>query len=86
MDIEFGKEEKKSIIYSIQKYFIEEFEIELGEMRAGFVLKYFMEEIAPFAYNQGVNDSERFFADRVADLPISCYEEGLTYWKKKKKK
>jgi uncharacterized protein (DUF2164 family) len=82
MDINLSKDEKESIIQSIQKYFLEEFEIEMGELRAGFVLKYFLEEIAPFAYNHGVNDSERFFSEKVADLPISCYEEGLTYWKK----
>ncbi len=86
MAIELSKEETASILPSIQKYFQEEFDMEIGEMQAGFVLKYFLAEIGPFVYNRGVGDSERFFAEKVADLPITCYEEGLTYWKKKKRK
>jgi uncharacterized protein (DUF2164 family) len=52
MAIELSKTEKADIIYSIQKFFREELETEISEMSAGFLLNYFMKEIAPFAYNQ----------------------------------
>ncbi|MCB1309047.1 MAG: DUF2164 domain-containing protein [Leptospiraceae bacterium] len=83
MPIKLNKQEADSILPSIQKYFLEEFEIELGDMRAGFVLDYFLAEIGPFAYNKGVSDAESFFNEKVADLPATCYEEELTYWRDK---
>jgi uncharacterized protein (DUF2164 family) len=86
MAIELSKQEVKDITASIQRYFDEELEIEINEMRAGFLLNYILKEIAPFAYNKGVRDAETFFRDKIEDLPGTCFEDGLTYWEKKKKK
>jgi uncharacterized protein (DUF2164 family) len=85
MGIELTKEEIKEIVPSIQKYFQEELEMEINEMRAKFLLDYFLKEIAPFAYNNGVRDAERFFREKMEDLQGNCWEYGLTYWHKKKK-
>ncbi len=85
MAIELTKTEKADIIYSIQKFFREELEMEISEMKAGFLLNYFMKEIAPFAYNKGVKDAESYFRGKVEDLSATCFEEGLTYWVKKRK-
>lgn len=68
MAIELSKEDTQSILPSIIQYMREEFEVELSEMRAGFLLKYFMEEIAPFAYNKGVRDAEQYMQEKVEDL------------------
>ena len=85
MGIELTKEEIKEIIPSIQRYFEEELEIEISEMRAKFLLDYFLKEVAPFAYNKGVRDAERFFRERMEDLQGACWEHGLTYWHQTKK-
>ncbi len=85
MAIELSKQEIEQIIPSIQKYFREELEQEISEMRAKFLLDYFVKEIAPFAYNQGVRDAEAFLRARVEDLSGTCFEEGLTYWRPKRK-
>ncbi len=85
MAIQLSKPEIEAIVPSLRKYFKEELELELSEMRAKFVLDYFLKEIAPFAYNQGVKDAEMFFRAKVEDLPATCFEEGLTYWHPKKK-
>jgi uncharacterized protein (DUF2164 family) len=85
MAIELSKTEKADIIYSIQKFFREELETEISEMSAGFLLNYFMKEIAPFAYNNGVKDAESYFRGKVEDLSATCFEDGLTYWVKKRK-
>ena len=42
-------------------------------------------QIAPLAYNQGVQDAESYFRGRVEDLSGTCFEPALTYWLKKKK-
>ncbi|MEM6820435.1 MAG: DUF2164 domain-containing protein [Verrucomicrobiota bacterium] len=85
MSIELSKEEIRDIIPSIQRYIREEFDEEIGEMRAGFILEYFLKEVGPYAYNKGVKDAEQFFREKVEDLSGTCYEPGLTYWTKKKK-
>jgi uncharacterized protein (DUF2164 family) len=85
MAIELTKEEVADVIPSLRRYFREELELEISEMRAKFLLNYFLKEIAPFAYNQGVQDAESYFRGRVEDLSGTCFEPALTYWLKKKK-
>ena len=85
MPIELTKEEVADVIPSLRRYFREELELEISEMRAKFLLNYFLKEIAPFAYNQGVKDAESYFRGRVEDLSGTCFEPALTYWLKKKK-
>jgi uncharacterized protein (DUF2164 family) len=85
MPIELTKEEVADVIPSLRRYLKEELELDISEMRAKFLLNYFLKEIAPFAYNQGVKDAESYFRGRVEDLSGTCFEPALTYWLKKKK-
>lgn len=85
MSIELNKAEIDVIIPSIQRYVEEEFDLDIGDMKARFLMEYFLKEIGPFAYNKGVKDAEEYFRDKVEDLPGTCYETGLTYWVKKKR-
>jgi len=85
MAIELTKEEIADVIPSLRRYFREELEQEISEMRAKFLLNYFLKEVAPFAYNKGVKDAESYFRGRVEDLSGTCFEPALTYWLKKKK-
>ena len=54
-------------------------------MKARFLLDYIMKEIGPFAYNKGVKDAEAYFRGKVEDLSATCFEDGLTYWTRKRK-
>ena len=85
MPIELDKQDTKEILASLRHYFREELDQELSEMRAKFLLDYMLEEIAPFAYNKGVKDAETYFRGKLEDLSGTCFEDGLTYWLKKKK-
>jgi uncharacterized protein (DUF2164 family) len=85
MPIELTKEETADVIPSLRRYLKEELELEISEMRAKFLLNYFLKDIAPFAYNKGVKDAESYFRGRVEDLSGTCFEPALTYWLKKKK-
>ncbi len=53
-------------------------------MRAKLLLDCVLKEIGPFAYNRGVRDAEQYFRAKVEDLPATCFEDGLTYWKTKR--
>ena len=80
----FSKEQKAEIVSSIRRYFAENLDRDLSEMEAGFLLEYFMSEIAPFAYNKGVEDAQRYFVRVTEDLPGTCFVEPLTHWKSQK--
>ena len=85
MAIKFNQQETEEIIYSLRKYFSSELDQELSELRARLLLDYFIKEIAPLAYNQGVTDAGEYFRARLEDLPATVFEPGLTYWKKARK-
>jgi uncharacterized protein (DUF2164 family) len=78
------KEQKQDVVESLRRFFTETLDAELSDLQAGFFLDYIMKEIAPLAYNQGVEDAQKFFSSKVEDLPGTCFREALTYWKEQK--
>ncbi|MEO6873314.1 MAG: DUF2164 domain-containing protein [Opitutaceae bacterium] len=84
MAIELTKEQIADIVPSLQRYFREEMDEELSELRAKLLLTYLLKEIGPFAYNQGVRDAEKFFRGKLEDLSATCFEDELSYWANKK--
>jgi uncharacterized protein (DUF2164 family) len=85
MSMELTKEEIAEVLPSLRRYFREEFDEEITELRSKLVLDYILKEIAPLAYNRGVRDAERYFRQKVEELPAVCFEDGLTYWHSRKK-
>ena len=86
MPLKLTKEQRQQAIHSLGRYLHEELELEIGEMKAGFLLDYFMTEIAPIAYNQGVGDARRFLEEKMEDLTGTCFEHEMTYWDHSRKK
>jgi uncharacterized protein (DUF2164 family) len=82
MPLSLTKEQKSEIASSIRRFVADELNHELSEMQAGFLLDYFLQEIAPFAYNNGVEDARKHLIRMAEDLPGTCFEEPLTYWDK----
>jgi len=80
MSLPLSKEQKLETIESIRRFFREKLEMELSEVQAGFLLDYFWREIAPFSYNQGVTDVQKYLIRLSEDLPGTCFQEPLTYW------
>jgi len=80
MSIQLSKEKEAEVIQSIVRFFGEKLNVELGEIQARSLLAYFFHEIAPFAYNQGVEDAQKHLIRLAEDLPGSCFQEPLTYW------
>ena len=78
------KKQVNEIIPSIKRYVEEEFGEEIGNLKAELLLDYFMKEIAPYAYNRGVQDAEDYFRAKLEDIQGSCHEYELTYWKNKR--
>jgi uncharacterized protein (DUF2164 family) len=86
MAIELTPQETDGAIHSLKKYFAEESGESLGDLRARLLLDYLLHEIAPLAYNRGVQDAEKFFRRHLEDLSATCFEPPFTYWSAKKKR
>ncbi len=82
MSIELSKEARSQAIASIERYFRENMEEPIGNIAAGGLLGFFLEEIAPLAYNQAVVDVQEQLQARVAELDIEVHEAPFGYWKK----
>jgi uncharacterized protein (DUF2164 family) len=80
MSLPLTKEQEAEITASIRRFFSEKLDSELSEIQAGFLLDYFFKEIAPFAYNQGVADAQKYLLRTGEDLLGTCFQEPLTYW------
>lgn len=82
-DIRLTDEAKKQAIASIRRYFQEEWEQDIGDLKAGLVLDYVLRELGPTVYNRAIADARAFFEERAADLDGVCYQAEFPYWTKK---
>lgn len=82
MSIELGKEIRAQAIASIERYFRENMDEPIGNIAAGALLGFFLQEIAPAVYNQAVADAQEKLLARVQELDIEIHEDEFQYWKK----
>ena len=82
MTIEIDWEARQQAIASIERYFQENMEERIGNIAAGALLGYFLEEIAPLVYNQAVAEVQERLQLRVSELDIEVHEDAFQYWRK----
>ena len=80
MPIELPKQARADAIASIQRYFVENMPEPLGNLGAGLLLNFFLEELAPAIYNQAVKDAQVRALQHVADLEGELYVPEFQYW------
>ena len=81
----FSADARKRAVASIRRYFAENQDDEIGELKAALVLDYFLAELGPSIYNQAIADARRFFEERTADLGAICYHAEFPFWAKGKR-
>ena len=86
MTIELDKDVRKEAIASIQRYFDENHEERIGNIQAGALLNFFVEELGPVIYNIAIQDAQERLQARVSELDLECHEEAFGYWKKYEQK
>lgn len=67
-------------VASIHRYFADELDQEIGDLKASLVLDYFLAELGPAVYNQAVAESKAFFDERAADLAALCHHDEFPFW------
>ena len=80
--IELPKDLRQQAIQSIERYFRENMEEPIGNVAAGGLLGFFLEEVGPAVYNQAVRDVQERLQARLAELDIEVHEEEFGYWRK----
>ena len=87
--IEISKQARADILASLKRYFDENLD-PIGDLPAGLLLNYILEEIGPVIYNKAINDAQVRFQQRVTELDGELYAPEMEYWpnleKKRKKK
>ena len=82
MAIELNKDARAEAIKSIERYFRENMDEPIGNIAAGGLLNFFVEEIGPAIYNQAVAEVQERLQTRIAELDIEVHEDEFQYWRK----
>jgi uncharacterized protein (DUF2164 family) len=85
MTIELAKEARQEAIKSIERWFQTERGERVGNIAAGALLAFMLEEIGPSIYNRAVADVQERLGARVAELDIEVHEDEFGYWRKYEK-
>lgn len=80
--IAISADAKTHALASLKRYVSENFEQEIGDLKADLLLDYILRELGPTIYNQAIADARHFFQERTADLDAVCYRKEFTYWPK----
>ena len=83
MTIEISKEARQQAIASIERYFLQNTDERIGNMAAGALLGFFLEEIGPVIYNQAVAAAQERLQLRVAEIDIEVHEDEFAYWSRR---
>jgi uncharacterized protein (DUF2164 family) len=74
MRIRLSPERRSALVEAIRRYAREEWEEELSTFRAEALLDFFVAELGPPVYNQGVRDAAGYVADKLADIEGDVFE------------
>ena len=83
MAIKFEGDTEKYLLGSIRRFFTEELEEDIGDLKAMLVLDFCAREIGPSIYNQAIADAQAYFEEKAADLAGVRYEAEFDFWKKR---
>jgi uncharacterized protein (DUF2164 family) len=83
MAIALSKDTQEHLTVSIKRFFSEELDEDIGDMKAGRVLDFVLREIAPSVYNQAIADARAYVEEKVAELGDVRYQPEFEFWKKR---
>ena len=74
MRIRLSPERRAALLSAIKKYADAEFDEPLSDFRAEGLLDFFVRELGPPVYNQGVRDAAAFMQGKLGDIEGDVYE------------
>jgi len=82
MPVEISKQVRADAIASIQRYFEENMSEPIGDLPAGLLLNFIVDEIGPAIYNRAIEDAQIRMQQRITDLNGELYIDEFQYWPK----
>jgi uncharacterized protein (DUF2164 family) len=74
MRISLSDERRSILVEAIQRHFSAQFDEPLSDFRAEQLLDFFVAELGPPVYNQGVRDASKYMADKLLDIEGDVFE------------
>jgi uncharacterized protein (DUF2164 family) len=74
MRIKLSDERRASLLRAVKQHFTEHFDEGLSDFRAEALLDFFIRELGPPVYNQGVRDACSFVQGKLGDIEGEIYE------------
>lgn len=72
--IQLSDDRRARLLRSIKTHFAAEFDEPLSDFRAEALLEFFVRELGPPVYNQGVRDAAGYLQSRLTDIEGEVYE------------
>ena len=82
MAIKLQKDTEKYLVGSIKRFFEQNLDSDIGDLKAAMVLDFCIREIGPSIYNQAIADAQEYFQAKATDLAGSRFEAEFDYWTK----
>lgn len=83
MTIKLEPQARRRFLASIKRYFAEQLDDDIGDLKAEILLEFVMKEIAPTIYNRAVADAQARAQLLVSELDTACFEPDLGFWSKR---
>jgi len=74
MHMKLSEERRAILINAVQRLFLDEFERDLSEFQASRLIEFFLGQLGPPVYNQGVHDARAHIQLKLEDLDGEVYE------------
>lgn len=81
MLINMEPDAQQYLLESIKRFFAEDLDEDIGDLKAATVLEFCLREVCPSVYNQAIIDAQEFFERAASDLPGVRYAPEFDYWK-----
>lgn len=75
MPMDLEPDQRKRLLSEITAFMLDEFDTEVGELRATLVLDFMMKHAGAAGYNQGVADCRAYLTNKLADMEIDLHED-----------
>lgn len=82
MPIDLPKEIQEEAIASIQSYFLDYMDKPIGNIAAGALFQFFLEEVGPSVYNKAIADVQERLQARILELDIELHEVEFPSWRR----
>ena len=79
---EVPEDQRKEAIKSIQLYFERNMPEPVGDLAAGLLLDFFLQDLGPLIYNKAIADAQTRMQGLLAEFEGTLYEAPFTYWLK----